>query len=402
MTETDFQTMLASAIQDADTFVSATFSGRQRNTRPEWEKISLRPVELKGQRHLQVLFWDGQQTFTRNFNQHDAPDILHELLAAPHNNFFVRTTSEDIQVRISKKGKVRVHRAANVVLQPDLSHNRIKSLLLPEDRPDAFLQASGIMSADGTVKASKRAKFVQINRFLDLVTETVNFDAFDHTPLQLLDCGCGSAYLTFAVHHYINDVLNIPAETVGVDVNVALLQRHAEISDAMGWENINFESSSIIDYQPGVQPDIVLALHACDTATDEALAVGIMAESPYIFSVPCCHHHLQVQLQQDTPSVLDPVMRHNILRERMGDILTDTFRALILRIMGYNAQVVEFVSPEHTAKNLMIRAQKTTSPGDPRYVAEYLRLCELWQVEPYLATLLGERFAVLLEQSPAQ
>jgi hypothetical protein len=402
MTETDFQTMLASAIQDADTFVSATFSGRQRNTRPEWEKISLRPVELKGQRHLQVLFWDGRQTFTRNFNQHDAPDILHELLAAPHNNFFVRTTSEDIQVRISKKGKVRVHRAANVVLQPDLSHNRIKSLLLPEDRPDAFLQASGIMSADGTVKASKRAKFVQINRFLDLVTETVNFDAFDHTPLQLLDCGCGSAYLTFAVHHYINDVLNIPAETVGVDVNVALLQRHAEISDAMGWENINFESSSIIDYQPGVQPDIVLALHACDTATDEALAVGIMAESPYIFSVPCCHHHLQVQLQQDTPSVLDPVMRHNILRERMGDILTDTFRALILRIMGYNAQVVEFVSPEHTAKNLMIRAQKTTSPGDPRYVAEYLRLCELWQVEPYLATLLGERFAVLLEQSPAQ
>lgn len=398
MTQDDFQTMLFELINTAGTFVTATFSGRQRSTATQWEKVTLRPVEIKGRRHLQASFWDGRQTFTQNVHGNEATDMLDELLHEPYNNFFVRTVNEDVQVRVSKKGKVRVHRSPNVTLQPDFSHDRAKQFLLPDNRPDAFLQASGIMSADGTVKASKRAKFVQINRFLELVTESVDFAGFDRAPLQILDCGCGSAYLTFAVHHYLNDILKVPATTVGVDVNTTLLERHAEISQQMEWRNIEFVSRRILDYQPRTKPDIVLALHACDTATDEALAQAIQSHSQHIFSVPCCHHHLQVQLQhQETPTSFTPVMRHNILHERMGDILTDTFRALILRIMGYQTQVIEFVSPEHTAKNLMIRGQKTTAPGDTQFITEYQQLSAFWGVEPYLATLLGDRFSAIVD-----
>lgn len=398
MTQTDYQDLLFNEIRREQAFVSATFSGRQRNTEPSWQKVSLRPVVIRDQYHLQIECWDGRQAFTYNYSGAQAEDVLHELIHEPHNNFFVRTTSEEIQIRITKKGKVMVHRNEKVTLNPMLNHDRRKQLLLPDDRPDIFLQASGIMGKDGKVKAGKRAKFVQINRFLELVTDLVDFTQFDHRPVNILDAGCGSAYLTFAVHHYVNDMLKIPTQTVGVDVNTSLLARHSEISAEMQWHTINFVDSAIIDYEPNVRPDIVLALHACDTATDEALTQAIRAESTYIFSVPCCHHHMQVQLQQHTPDVFAPVMRHNILSERMGDILTDSFRALILRIMGYQTQVIEFVSPEHTARNVMIRAVKTASVGEAQFVTEYKALQDLWQVRPYLETLLDDRLSVILER----
>jgi hypothetical protein len=153
----------------------------------------------------------------------------------------------------------------------------------------------------------------------------------------------------------------------------------------------------MIDFQPAGPPDVVLALHACDTATDEALAQAIRWQCKMVFCAPCCHHHLQQQLQgHQSPSLYEPVLRHGVLSERLGDILTDALRALILRIMGYQADVIEFISTEHTAKNVMIRAIRSVQPGDPRFVREYRALTDLWPVTPYLEQLLAEDFAVLV------
>jgi SAM-dependent methyltransferase len=204
------------------------------------------------------------------------------------------------------------------------------------------------------------------------------------TPIRLVDCGCGSADLTFAVYHYLNHVLRHPAQAVGVDVKADLIAKHNAISAELGWDDLRFEVSRIIDYVPGEPPDIVIALHACDTATDEALAQAVKWGARMIFSAPCCHHDLQVQISaQPMPPAFRPVLRHGILKERIGDVLTDALRAQILRIVGYRTDVVEFISPEHTDKNLMIRAVSSTGRGDVQMlIDEYRDLVDLWQVQP--------------------
>ena len=190
-----------------------------------------------------------------------------------------------------------------------------------------------------------QGKFAQINEFLKLLEHTGELDSFEKTPVNILDCGSGSSYLSFAVYHYLNDVRKIPARLVGIDVKEELIQKSNAHGAKVGFEHICFEKSAIIDYKPETPPDIVLALHACDTATDEAIAQGILNGSRLILCVPCCRHDLneQITLQRSNPSAgsgqavatFQPVLHHGILKQRMADILTDAFRALILRIMGY-------------------------------------------------------------------
>ena len=177
----------------------------------------------------------------------------------------------------------------------------------------------------------------------------------------------------------------------GIDTNATLIQKDNRQSDELGFSQACFLTSAIIDFVPQESPDIVLALHACDTATDEAMYQGIASEARLIMCAPCCHHHLHRQLHAVKPFA--PVFQDGILKQRLSDILTDTFRALILRIMGYKTDVVEFVSPEHTDKNLMIRAIRRTQRDKARYLQEYQDLKAYWGVTPYLETLLSERFS---------
>lgn len=325
--------------------------------------------------------------------------MLEQLLALEFKNIHIQTTHNTIQITITPQGKATIHttRLADQPAATNLSHDRQKNLLLTVTDAAPFLKAVGIMTADGRIKADMQRKFRQINEFLKLVQQTGALSQFSASPLHVVDCGCGNAYLTFAFHYYLNHILNIPTHMTGIDVNDELLTRHALKSAALGWTNLTFQTTSIIDFQPVAPPDIVLALHACDTATDEALAQGIQWQSKLIISAPCCQHHLQQQLDhQPTPCPFEPIARHNILKERLGDILTDTFRALILRIMGYQTDVVQFVSSEHTAKNIMIRAVQSLRVGEPKFVLEYTNLKDFWRVTPYLEQLLGEDFTKLL------
>lgn len=396
---TDYKHLIESHILDEATFVQATLSGQQRGQTVPWKKVILRPVLVKNKRHLQFSYFDGQKDISKNYLGADLINKVGELLALPFKNIHLHSTRENIHVQITKKGKVIIHRhqVSDQPTELDLTHDRRKNLLLPDGKPDPFLQTIGIMTKAGQVKADRRDKFRQINEFLKLVSQTIDEKALE-PPVKIIDCGCGNAYLTFAIYHYFNHTLGLPTRMIGVDVKKDLLKRRAEQAQALGWRDLTFQAAKIIDFQPAVSPDIVLALHACDTATDEALAQAIKWQSKFIFSVPCCHHHLQGQLQAQPP--FEPVFRHGILKEQLGDILTDSFRALILRLMGYRTDVFTFVSVEHTAKNLMIRAVKTVSPGDSSFVQEYEALKSFWKVTPYLETLLGDDLNILLKSKP--
>ena len=217
--------------------------------------------------------------------------------------------------------------------------------------------------------------------------------------VEILDCGCGASYLTLAVHHYLQDVLGIPAHIRGVDVNEELIRKSIERSDRLGAERLEFSCGSIGGVDS--RADIVLALHACDTATDDAIAQAILGEARLLLSVPCCHHHLNDRLRAEGPAeVLRPVLRHGILQQRTADLVTDAFRALVLRIMGYRTDVVEFISSEHTGRNLMIRAVRGAPAGDVDLVHEYVAMRRFWGVTPYLEGVLGEPFLRLLMSNP--
>ncbi len=393
----DYKQQIELLVQDEQTFVRLTLKGQIRDQLLPWRQVIVRPVQIKNERYLQFSYFTQKQDITKNYRASEAREKLAELLALPFHTIIAQSTAETLRVQFPKKGKPIVQRTSteSSPRRPDLSHDQRKNLLLPANRPDAFLQATGIMDEHGRVLPSMQAKFTQINEFLKLLEHTGELDRFDHTPVQILDCGCGSAYLAFAAYHYLNDVRHIPARLVGIDVNETLIQKDNQQSDELGFSGACFQQSAIIDYVPQTAPDIVLALHACDTATDEALVQGITSQSRLILCAPCCHRHLHEQLRAVQP--FQPVFHDGILKKRLADILTDTFRALALRIMGYTTDVVEFIAPEHTDKNLMIRAVKRHPPGNHTYIQEYLALKTYWGVTPYIETLLGERFTTLLQ-----
>lgn len=387
-----YQTLLESIIITDDGLVEAGFLGARRGADIPWQRVTIRPVLLKDGRHLQFIYFDGRQEVAKNYSGAEAKAHLRELIALPFRSIQAETVAETVRVQFSRKGKPIIHRAGQSGATPiplNLAHDRPKSGILPADDPPPFLRAIGVATADGRIRANQERKFRQINEFLRLIDETGEIERVKSRPLRVVDLGCGSAALTFATHHFLTTVKDIPTAMTGVDVKEFLMARHQATAAALGWEGLTFATGQILDFVPAEAPDIVLALHACDTATDDALARAVRWGSRLIFSAPCCHHHLQAQLAAaETPEPFRPVLRHGILRERLGDTLTDAFRAHILRLLGYRAEVLEFVAVEHTPKNLMIRAVRTHAPASPALVAEYQTLKAFWGVTPYLETLL--------------
>jgi SAM-dependent methyltransferase len=394
---TDYQQTLASAILDPERFVSATFSGQQRGQTMRWTRLNIRPVMLKNGRHLQFAYFDGQHDITKNYTGDEAAQRVHEALDLPFKHYHVLSTDEDFQVRITKKGKALMNRQVAQRDLPSLSHDREKDTMISAGADDDYLRRVGLLTKDGKIKAGMHAKFRQINEFLRLLVDSGALELAVGHPLEVVDMGCGNAYLTFAVYHYLNHLRGVPAQVTGVDLKADLMTRHNRNAADLGWTGLRFETRSIADYEPEITPDIVIALHACDTASDDAIAQGVRWGSPVIFAAPCCHHDLQAQLdQQPAPEPFSAVMRYGILQERVGDVLTDSFRALILRLMGYRTDLVEFVDTEHTPKNILIRALKTAQPGEARFVSEYQDLKRFWSVTPHLETLLADEIAPLL------
>jgi SAM-dependent methyltransferase len=360
-------------------------------------RITIRPVEIKSRRLLQITDFDGRKTNTQNV---PADSSLAEYFLPKLKHVHITLTTEDWQVQFSRKGKPVIHaKTRSAPIQPSLAHDRKIARALPEDENQAFLQTIGLMTADGRIKADRQRKYQQINEFIRLVNETTDLNTLSENELLIVDFGCGNAYLSFGLHHYLTAARQIPARLIGVDRNAELIATNRQKARDLQSDTIDFAVGGIADYTPLRPPDIVVALHACDTATDDALAQGIRARSKLIITAPCCHHHIQAQLDRKaTNEGFAPMLRDGIIKERLGDLITDTIRALLLRISGYRVDIIEFISPEHTAKNMMIRA--VWSPGSDRTksLAEYEAMKQTFGVVPYLESQLPQEISALINR----
>lgn len=391
---------LRPALLDTERLVRAIGSGRRRGESPSWRRVEVRPVDLTDGPRLQVTTYDDTQAFTRNVAPgSDAEAAVSELLDEPFGNWHVETRDAVTQLRVTKKGLAQVHRSAREGEPASArTHDRPKQRML--DDSDPYLRAVGIADADGRIKPSRQAKHRQIDEFCRLLATALD-GALDsgavrrpspEDPLRVVDLGCGNAYLTFAAFRWLTAVRDLPTRVIGVDVKEQARRRNSELATELGVSDaVRFVRGEIATAPVDDPPDVVLALHACDTATDDALARAIRWGAPLVLAAPCCHHDLQQRLRSaPTPSPFGLVTRHGILRERLADTLTDAMRSALLRMYGYRVEVVEFVGSKHTPRNTLLRAVRTGSSGDPEVAAEYARLTEEWGVRPRLAELLEE------------
>ncbi len=383
----------------SEAFVHAQFNGAQVGAALPYRKVTVRPVLIKGVRHLQVSAFDDKQDTTKNYTGADAEARVRDLLAMPFRNWHVQTQAETWQVQFSKKGKPIIsHKQHAAPLKVDLSHDRTKQHFLSEGADIPFLRAIGITTPEGRVKSDMRHKFRQINEFLRLLADEVGTLDTVAGPIEVVDFGCGSAHLTFASYYYLTAILGREAAVTGVDLKAELMARNIRIAQELGWQHVRFVVGTIAEYAPSVAPQLVIALHACDTATDDALAQALLWDSPLVLCAPCCHHHLHEQLSQQTaPAAFTPLLRYGLFHERFADLLTDTFRTLVLRQAGYRVDVVEFVDAEHTPRNVLLRAVKTAGQPVRDAAAEYAQLQAYWQVTPYLESALRDKYPSLFQ-----
>lgn len=375
------------AIENTDSLVRAVLSGARRNMNPPAVRIDIRPVLIKGKILLQVTESDGRQNTAKNYEPKELN--LAALLDSGFSNILVELTDGSLSIRVTKKHGALVRREKGAHSQK-LTHDQVKSRLL--DPSDAFLREVGITDVEGRVKPTRQDKYRQVEEFLRLLTPTLKnaIDAghihipSDSAPLKIIDLGCGNAYLTFAAHQYLKSI-NVPVQIVGIDMRTESLKRNTEIAERLGISStIEFRAEEIS--RNSVEgADVVIALHACDTATDDAISWAVKNEAKLILVAPCCHHDLQSQLV-DSPEPWQIVTKYGLLEERFADLLTDALRAHILKLVGYRSEVIEFVGGEHTPRNLMIRAVKTGAVPDPIDFARYEEMVKLWKVKPALAT----------------
>ena len=368
---------------DGEVLVSLTLSEARSREPDGVRKVTVRPVVLRKKHLYQFEYQYAQKVQHRNLERPEAKALVHTLLAETFRQGYFYTTAGDSQVSVSRAGKVSVRARASSQPVPKSaappSHDRQKNYLLAEGEPVPFLVRLGVMAADGRVIAAKRDKFKQINRFLEMVDDVAGSLPATGT-LHIIDFGCGKAYLTFALYHYLTAVKQRQVRLVGLDLKEDVVAFCAQVAADLGCEGLSFAVGEIGGYAPEGSVDMVVTLHACDTATDDALVKAVAWNARVILSVPCCQHELFGQLASD---VLKPMLKHGILKERLTALVTDSVRASLLESAGYSVQVLEFIALEHTAKNLLIRAVRRGGKAGPsRPSAEYAAFRDFWHIRP--------------------
>lgn len=293
---------------------------------------------------------------------------------------------------VSKKGAVTLNRKRSDGGAPkaELSHNKTKNYIIPEDKPFPALVDMGVFTKDGKVAKPMYGKFRQINRFAEIIDDALRERGFDgKRPLKVIDFGCGKSYLTFVLYHYFTEIRGIETDMLGLDLKADVIKNCNAAAERYGYKNLRFEVGDISGASEQGKADMVVTLHACDTATDYALHNAVMRGADMIFSVPCCQHELNGQMKSEKLSLLT---RYGIIKERAAALFTDAIRANLLEYCGYKTQLLEFVDFEHTPKNILIRAVKRSGAAKNRekYLDEVKAVMEEFSFEPTLWKLLKE------------
>jgi len=370
---------LIEKILSTEILVSAILSSPLKKT--EAKKITVRPVLIQGVTHYQLTKQIVTQAHHSNLSKKECQIWLsHHLMN--YKQSVIYTQSSDYQILVNKKSKITLLTKPPSKLAVVDTHNRTKHYILQEGAPIPFLVQLGVMSERGKIIPKKSDKFRQINRFLELVEDVLG-QLEKRKKIFIVDFGCGKAYLTFALYHYLRCIKNLNVEILGLDLKADVIIYCQDLAQQLGYQkHLHFQLGDIHSYQTQQDIDMVIALHACDTATDAALEKAIKWNSKVILCAPCCQNELYKQVKS---SPLNPLLKHGILKERFAALATDALRAQLLEVLGYQTQVVEFIDMEHTPKNLLIRAVKSGKNENSQQLYQiYLEMKKALQVSPAL------------------
>jgi hypothetical protein len=368
----------------------ATLSNPRRRGGDGPSRLTVRPVLIGGELHYGWTSHFPARVTTENLPPDETQRRLVAALRDDYRQALLHGRDADYQILVGRTARVLERPPSRP--SASLAHDRRKLRVLQEGEPVPFLVELGVMTPEGKVRARHQDKFRQVNRFLELVA-----DVLPSLPpegrLRVVDFGSGKSYLTFALHHFLHTVEGREVEVVGLDLKEDVVERCAALATRLGAEGLSFQVGDIASAGDRGPAHLVVSLHACDTATDHALAQAVRWQSDVILAVPCCQHELLEQIESAT---LAPVLRHGLLRERFASDLTDGVRALLLGLVGYDVQVLEFVELEHTPKNVLIRAVRRPGRNTERAAREYRELKQAFGIDPCLErALAGELAAVL-------
>ncbi len=358
-------------------------------------KVKLRPVIIKGNLFFQETLYRGTQVFHENYTAEEAKSRIINYLQELFKQGEFKSLSAEATVLVSKKGKLtvknRMKTAANVDRTDDLtksalSHDRSKQYILMDGQPVDFLVGLGVQTPDGKVTKARYDKFRQINRFLEFIEDVLDELPTDHV-IRIIDFGCGKSYLTFAMYYYLHELQKRDIEVTGLDLKTDVVEYCNRLAGKLHYDKLRFEKGDISNYEGAQTVDMVVSLHACDTATDYALEKAVKWGAKVIMAVPCCQHEINRQIKCD---MLQPILKYGLIKERMSALITDALRANLLEEQGYDTQILEFIDMEHTPKNLLIRAVKGKGMKPRKIKKDISEVTGLLQIQPTLERLFKE------------
>ena len=378
-----------------ESYLRQTFKlsfGAKRKKQSELDKVSMRPMLLRDNLKVQVERIIENKALHENLDAQEAKSLALELLTSDFKQLNIISQKEEVQVLASKIEKPHITKNSKKIEKKEptlLAHNRSKEYIIPEGKPVEFMVKLGVMNKNGEVLHKSYPKFRQINRYLEIVDDIFKKGKFFENKIKVVDFGCGKAYLTFALYYYLNCVKGYDVDIVGIDLKKSVIEFCKKLAYELDYQNLRFEVGDIRSYEEsGV--DMVISLHACDTATDYALNNAVKWGAKAILSVPCCQHELFSQIENELHF---PIYRHGILKDKFTEILTNGLRGLMLEACGYKVDMIEFTSLEHTAKNVMIRAfldETATKCEHAQALSAYDALKKFYNVSPSTDILLGE------------
>ena len=364
-------------------------------------KIKVRAVLINSELMFQATEYVGNQVLHHNYTSTEIASYLDNMITNSFKQCEIVTNDIVANILVSKKGKITINRkksAARLIESKsvkvnDLSHNRTKHYILEEGIPVPFLIELGVMNTKGDVLKPRYDKFRQINRFLEFVKDIVR-ELPRNREINIIDFGCGKSYLTFAIYYYLRELCGLDVRITGLDLKKDVINKCNQLSEKYGYDKLIFKLGDIADYEGQNNVDMVVTLHACDTATDYALYKAVSWNAKVILSVPCCQHEINKQIKNE---MMSPVLNYGILKDRMSAIMTDAIRAEVLKIKGYHTEILEFIDMEHTPKNLLIRAlhrKKPSAKKREKASKEVNAICEQFGFAPTLWKLLQEEGGV--------
>ena len=341
----------------SDKLIDMVISGQKNKSEDKAVKVRIRPVILKNEIEYQVSEFVGRKVLHSNHSAADVKKKIIDYMTEDFKQAQINMTDAAATILSSKSKTLtcKYKKAGQLKVQRDLSHNRTKKYIIQEGKPVAFMIDLGVMGQDGKIIRTRYDKFRQINRFLEYI-EDILPKLDKERELTIIDFGCGKSYLTFAMYYYLKELKGYNIRIIGLDLKADVIEHCNELRTKYGYDKLDFYVGDIATYKDVDKVDMVVTLHACDIATDYALAKAVKWGAEVILSVPCCQHEANRTIKSD---ILSPVMDYGILKERMAAIVTDAARAKLLTANGYDTQILEFIDMEHTPKNLLIRAVKS-------------------------------------------